>query len=168
MAKKKAEAPRFQKKHIIISGAVVAGTIVVVLGLIIIFYPKRSTEPPTPFNQFRDAINKLVSQPVPADPITKAQYYAQIAQNYDYLQEYQTAISYYRQAQDVIDQNKLTDQIVYYAALAIDYQAINDKANAKTNWQKRLQWLQTWQKAHPDDDSTKAAIKNVQDKLSQL
>lgn len=133
-----------------------------------LFRPSQPT-PQKPFNANDESIAALLkSGPPKDDPLQKALYYAQLAQYYERVGNYNATLTNYLQAQAIIDSNKLNDQIVYYQALADVYSLKHDAANTKLYLNKQLLYLQQWQKQHPDDTSATAAIKVLQDRLKQL
>jgi flagellar basal body-associated protein FliL len=121
-----------------------------------------------PNNQFVQGVSRLQQQPVPDDPIQKAVFYAQLAQNYDGYGDKRNALNYFLKAQKVIDDNKLGDQIVYYQAIADEYQSLGDRPNARVYMQLQLQYLQTFAQTHPDDPGTKDAIDAANKRIESL
>lgn len=134
----------------------------------LVFVVKPSTPTPEANNQFVQAVTRLQQQPVPDDPIQKAIFYAQFAQNFDGYGNKKDALDYFLKAQRVIDENNLGDQIVYYQAIADEYQSLGDTQNARVYMQLQLQHLQAYAQAHPDDPGTKDAIDTATKRLNSL
>lgn len=157
------------KKKITITAVVVllAALIIAAATVYYVVYVMKPQQPPSQYNPFANNVQKLLNEPVPDDPLQKALFYAQVAQNYDNLSDYKNALTYYLKAQSVIDQHKLGDQIVYYQAIAADYQNIGDKANNRTYLQLYLKNLQQYLHDHPDDEATQQAIKSAQERLQK-
>jgi hypothetical protein len=134
----------------------------------LVYVLKPSQQTTSKYNPFSAEVQKLLGQPVPDDPISKAIFYAQVAQNYDNLSDAKNALTYYLKAQAVIDQNKLQDQIVYYQAIASDYQALDNKTNARVYLQLYIKHLQQYLNEHPGDVATQEALKAAQERLQKL
>jgi len=134
----------------------------------LVFILKPPSQTPDSNNQFVQGVSRLQHQPVPDDPIQKAIFYAQLAQNYDGYGDKQNALQYFLKAQKVIDDNKLSDQIVYYQAIADEYQGLGDKQNVRTYMQLQLQHLQAYAQSHPDDPGTKDAIDAATRRIESL
>lgn len=98
----------------------------------------------------------------------KAIYYAQLAENYERLGNYDATLTNFLQAQAIVDSNKLNDQITYYAALAEVYTLRHDTANTKLYLNKQLDQMRAFLKTHPDDDATIKAIKAAEERLKSL
>lgn len=157
-----------RKHRVLITGAILLVLIAMGVAGFYVFRPSLPA-PQKPFNANDESIAALLKAgPPKSDPLQKALYYAQLAQYYERVSNYDAALTNYLQAQALIDSNKLNDQIVYYQALADIYSLKRDTANTKLYLNKQLIYLQQWQKQHPDDTSTVAAIKALQDRLKQL
>jgi len=159
------------KKRVLITTVVVVFAVLVVAAaavyyLVYVLKPQQQSN--GQYNPFSQQVQDLLNQPVPDDPLQKALFYAQVAQNYDNLNEYNYALTYYLKAQSVIDQNKLGDQIVYYQAIATDYQATGDRTNARVYLQLYLKNLQQYLNQHPNDEATQEAIKSAQERLQKI
>lgn len=162
---------KWTKKRVIITAAVtLLAAAIIGAGTVyyLVYVLKPAQQSGGKYNQFSTAVQKLLSEPVPDEPISKAIFYAQVAQNYDNLSDPQNALTYYLKAQAVVDQNKLQDQIVYYQAIASDYQAVDNKTNARVYLQLYLKHLQQFLTDHPGDIATQTEIKAVQDRLQKL
>lgn len=170
MAKKREWPWATPKGRIITIVVVASAAILAVAGLVyyLVYVVKPAPRPPEANNQFAQSINTLLKEPVPDDPISKAIFYALIAQNYDNIGDREHALQYYLHAQQVIDDNKLADQIVYYRPIADDYLGINDKENARKYLRLQKAHLQAFLESHPDDEPTKNAITDTNNKLNEL
>lgn len=160
----------WNKKRIVVTTAVVLIAALIITAAVIYYlvYVLKPQQSASQYNPFKSNVQSLLNQPVPDDPLQKALFYALVAQNYDNLTDYNNALKYYLKAQAVIDQKDLSDQIVYYQAIAADYQAIGDKSNTRTYLQLYLKNLQQYLSAHPGDEATQEAIKSAQERLQKI
>jgi len=156
------------RKRSIAAIAVIVLFIAAATAYYFLFLAKPAAVTPDPNDKFVKQVNSLLKQPAPADPIEKAIFYAQIAQNYDGYGDTHNALQYFLKAQAVIDDNNLSGQIVYYPAIANDYHLLKDKGNERQYTQKYLDHLQQYAKDHPDDEATKKAIDAANKRLSEL
>mgnify|MGYP001580805398 CR=1 FL=1 len=120
------------------------------------------------FNPYKDEVKRLESQKPPADPMLRAIFYGQLAQNYQQIGDNQKALVNYLQVQSIIDKNGLNDQYVYYHVIADTYRKSGDKSNAKRYYQLQLAYLKAFLKKNPDDSATASAIKAVEEEIKSL
>ena len=140
------------------------------------FYKSKHKPAPAAYDPYADTIVGLLNQPLPTEPMEQAFYYSQIGSNYEasardlsakeQKPKLQKAIEYYLKAQQVADDKQLPG-VAFYAAIAQDYQQLNEKSKAKDYWQKQLNYLKSYKTGHPDDVSDKT-IQETQDKINQL
>lgn len=136
----------------------------------IFFYNRlrQQTNAPAPYNAYLTQASELQQQPVPGEPIDKAIYYSQLAQNYNAAKYYDQALNNFLQAQAIIDQNNLQDQIVFYRPIADVYKAKNDKTKEREYLQKYAAYLHTYLQTHPDDIPTSQVIKDIEQEMNHL
>lgn len=111
---------------------------------------------------YAKSIQRLEKGPVPKDPMDRAVYYSQIAENYETLKAHDQALEYYLKAQQAIDEGNLSQSLAFYRAIGDIYAEKHDKSHAKEYYRKELARLQQYKKDHPDDPGTDAVIKDVQ------
>lgn len=164
---KRRSAPKGRVRLIVILTIVLllvsAGTI-----YYLVFILKPPAPSPDPNNQFVQEVSRLKQQPVPDDPIQRAIFYAQLAQNYDGYGDKRNALDYFLKAQKVIDDNKLSDQIVYYEAIANEYQGLNDRPNARAYLRLQLEYLQAYAAAHPENSAMADIIEALKARIDSL
>ncbi len=170
MAAKKRQWPWVTQKGRLVTIAVVAGAALLLAAGTIYYlvYVLKPAPQTAANNQFVAAINELLKQPVPDDPISKAIFYALVAQNYDNVGDPTTALTYYLKAQQIIDDNKLADQIVYYQPIADDYLAKKDVPQARKYLLLQKAHVQAYLQANPGDEPSEAALKELDRRLNEL
>src|SRR2546423_5638746 len=98
--------------------------------------PKKAAVPA--YNPFLNQIATLESKGVPSSPLQRAFYYSQIAQNYQAVEQWSPTLANYLKAQQVIDENNLQSQFVFYQPIADSYAALGNKKQEKAYLQKQL------------------------------
>jgi hypothetical protein len=156
-----------QHKLLVIVGAVITVIAIGVAGWYLFLRPSQP-QGEAPYNPYSAAISTLLKEGPPEQPVEKAIYYAQLAENYERLGNYDATLTNFLQAQAIVDSNKLNDQITYYAALAEVYNLKHDTTNTKLYLNKQLDQMRAFLKIHPNDDATIKAIKAAEDRLKSL
>lgn len=154
-------------QKLLVIGVAGALAMLVVAGVLFVGrHPEPETQPA--YNPFRTQAIALERQTPPTDPLQRAIYYGQIAQNYQQLKAWDKALQNFQKAQAVIEAAQLQNDYVFYQAIADTYRSLGDASQERSYLQKQLTFLQTYAQQHPDDDSTAKAIEAVEERLSKL
>jgi hypothetical protein len=146
--------------------AVLVAASAVLAFFLVLRHPKPTPKPA--YNPFNEQAVALEETTPPEDPLQRAIYYGQIAQNYEHLKNWDKTLQNYLRAQTVIEDAHLQDQYVFYQALADTYHAKGDTSNEKLYLQKQLTFLQAYAQQHTDDEATVKAIQSVKERLQKL
>lgn len=159
---------RRSRKKLIIWAVII---IVIIAGGVagyIIWRSKQQTSPEG-YNQYTSQAAEFEKDPPPSDPLQKAIYYGQIGVAYQEDKQYDKALKNFLVAQEIIDNNNLSNVYVFHQSLADVYAAKGDKRQEKVYIQKQIDYLKRLQQTNPDDGgATVNAIKELEGRLSTL